>query len=127
MQDLVKGLVAMLAISMSVAGCASSHTGHYDMDREMEEKRMMFSKSPYGMEMKSMMNVCIAMQQNGDLPGVMGGEDKALELVVEPVDFSKKDDVSYPLQMKCMLIKDDQTQPFTFNKETMDADWMLVR
>ncbi|MDD9820765.1 MAG: hypothetical protein OXR07_07790 [Nitrospira sp.] len=115
MKSFVKILVAVFAVLMSVTAWAETA-------EEME-----FAKSRYGVEMQSMVDVCIDMQRNGDLPGIRGGEDLTMEFGSESVDFSKKDDVVYPLQLQCMVIKDAEMLAFTFNKETVDADWTLVQ
>jgi len=114
MKGFVNVLVAVFVVLMSVTSWAETR-------EEME-----FAKSRYGVEMQSMMDVCMTMQRNGDLPGISGGEDTAIEFGSESVDFSKKDDVVYPLQMQCMVIKDEEMLAFAFNKETADADWTLV-
>lgn len=104
-------LITALAV-VTVAGCGS-----------YEEE---FSQSRYAAEMQSMMDVCMTMQKNGDLPGIAGGENRSLEFSTEQIDFSKKDEVGYPLQIKCMVSGDGQAQTFTFSRQTADADWMLA-
>jgi len=115
MKGFVKILVAVCAVLMSVTSC------------NVAMKEMEFAKSRYGVEMLSMMNVCAAMQRNGNLPGIRGGADRTIEFGSEEMDFSKKDDVVYPLQMQCTVTKDGKTRAFTFNKAKAGADWMLVR
>ncbi len=112
MRNTMKSLVAMLAVLMA-AGC----------DRMEKE----FAESGYGMEMRSMVETCMNMSKNGDLPGIEGGEDQSLEFSSEEMDFSEKDGVSYPLRLKCMIAKGEAPAlTFTFNRETADTDWALV-
>jgi len=134
MKSFVKILVAVCAVLMSVTSwaetaeeteCAKTRYG-MEMQSMMAEETE-FAKSRYGMEMQSMVNVCMDMQRNGDLPGIRGGEDTSMEFESESVDFSKRDDVVYPLQMQCMVTKDEEMLAFTFDKKKADADWMLVQ
>jgi len=113
MKNTMKKLAVALA-AVAAAGCGGSYEDE-------------FSKSRYAAEMQGMMDVCMAMQKNGELPGIAGGENRALEFATEQIDFSEKDDVGYPLQIQCMVSGDGQAQTFTFNRETADADWMLMR
>jgi len=153
MTSFVKILVAVCAVLMSVTSWAETAEemelaegryglkmqsmtaeemelaeGRYGLEMQsMVAEEMEFAKGRYGLEMQSMMNVCMDMQRNGDLPGIRGGEGTAMEFHSESVDFSKRDDVVYPLQMQCMVIKDNEMLAFIFNKETADADWTLVQ
>jgi len=115
MKSFVKILAVVFAVLMSVTACS------------VAMKDMEFAKSRYGMEMLSMIKTCADMQRKGNLPGIRGGLDRTLEFEGDSIDFAKKDDVVYPLQLQCMVIKDHRTLTFTFNKETADANWTLVR
>jgi len=114
MKNTMKNLAVALA-AVAVAGCGPSGEDAYEEE---------FSQSRYAAEMQSMMETCMAMQRNGDLPGIAGGENRSLEFATGQIDFSKKDEVDYPLQIKCMVSGDGQARTFTFNRETPDAGWM---
>jgi len=116
MKNTMKNLAVALAV-VAAAGCGPSGEDAYEEE---------FSQSRYAAEMQSMMETCMAMQRNGDLPGIAGGENRSLEFATGQIDFSKKDEVGYPLQIKCTVSGDGQARTFTFNRETPDAGWMLA-
>ncbi len=101
----------LTVLSLDIAGCAV-----------MESK---FASSPYGIEVKSMVHACLEMKENGLLPGIDAGEDTPFELKNEGVEFSKRNDVTYPLLLNCILVKDDQEYSFPFMKQSPNSKWNL--
>lgn len=104
-------LFLLAALSLSITGCRS--------------KEVQFADSLYGIEMQSMMNTCIEMQTNGLLPGVEAGMDASLEFMSDEIEFSNRNDISYPLQLKCIVVKYGQGHFFQFIKQSSNSKWKL--
>ncbi len=98
----------LAALSLSITGCAG-----------------IFKNSPMGIEVGSMGHTCLDMKKNGLLPGIDAGEDTPFELKSESVAFSERNDVTYPLQLNCILVKDSQEYSFPFIKQSSNSEWKL--
>ncbi len=98
----------LMAVSLNITGCAG-----------------IFKNSPMGIEVGSMGHTCLEMKKNGLLPGIGSGEDTPFELKSESVAFSERNDVTYPLQLNCILVKDSQEYSFPFIKQSSNSEWKL--
>ena len=77
--------------------------------------------------MKNMMEVCIAKYQAGELPGLSNDEHQSLAFSTDAIDFSARNKISYPLQINCIVAKDEQKYTFPFKKASEQSDWKLIR
>ncbi len=84
-----------------------------------------FTNSPMGIEVSSMGQTCLDMKENGLLPGIDAGVDTPFELKTEGVEFSKRNDVTYPLQLNCIIVIDGQEDSFPFIKQSSNSEWKL--
>ncbi len=101
-----------MAFSLNITGCASLFTNS-------------FKNSPMGIEVGSMGHTCLEMKRNGLLPGIDSGEDTPFALKSESVAFSERNDVTYPLQLNCIVVKDGQEYSFPFIKQSSNSEWKL--
>ncbi len=108
MKKALTGFFLLVAFSLNIAGCAG-----------------IFKNSPMGIEVESMGHTCLEMKKNGLLPGIDSGEDSHFKLKTEGVAFSKRNDVTYPLQLNCILVEDSQEQSFPFVKQSSNSEWKL--
>ncbi len=67
------------------------------------------------------------MKNNGLLPGIDVGEDTPFKLKIEGIEHSKRNDVTYPFQLNCTVVKDGQEYPFPFIKQSSNSEWRLSR
>jgi len=111
---LLLGLVALVALP-GLAGCGG-----------LAATEMQFEKSLYGDELEAMMTVCMDLQKSGGLPGLAGGE-RPLEFKSDTIDFSARNEVSYPLRLNCFVHEGKKRHRFVFVKEAPAADWEFVQ
>ncbi|MCP4993734.1 MAG: hypothetical protein GY934_08100 [Gammaproteobacteria bacterium] len=102
------GLLLLAISTLSLSGCA-----------------YMFEHSPAGVEVRSMGEACLDMKKRGLLPGVAAGEESHGTLSSEQIAFSKRDDVSYPFRLKCIIVQDDHEYTFPFIKQSSNSEWKL--
>ncbi len=108
MKKSLSGFFLLATFSLTITGCAGT-----------------FKNSPMGIEAGSMLDICVEMKKNGLLPGIDSDEDTHFELKIEGMAFSKRNDVTYPLQLDCILVKDSQEQSFPFIKQSSNSEWKL--
>ena len=106
-------MLLLTALLLLTTGCSSIET--------------QFANSPYGLETKSMVDTCMEKQKKGLLSGVNPGESKSIEFSSEGVNFSDRDNVTYPLQLNCIVIKQDKKHSFSFIKESKHSQWELSK
>ncbi len=58
-------------------------------------------------------------------PEIDAGEDTPFELKSEGVEFSKRNDITYPLQLNCIIVRDGQEYSFPFIKQSSNSEWKL--
>ncbi|MCP3663875.1 MAG: hypothetical protein GY696_15515 [Gammaproteobacteria bacterium] len=85
----------------------------------------MFEHSPAGVEAWNMGEACLDMKKRGLLPGVAAGEESHGTLTSEKTEFSKRNNVSYPFRLKCIIVQDGQEYTFPFIKQSSDSEWKL--
>lgn len=86
-----------------------------------------FSSSSYGIEMQSMVKICMNMQKNGLLPGIGSGKNKSIKFTSDEIDFSKRNDTTYPLRLNCIITQQNQKHYFPFVKHAKNSRWKLSK
>ncbi len=111
MKQLSNFNLILVTFVFSITGCSI-----------METK---FEKSPYGKELLSMLHKCMESKEDGLLPGLGAGEDKSLEFTSDEIEFSQRNNVTYPLRLSCIVIDRDRKRTFFFTKQTPTSEWTL--
>ncbi len=112
MKKYFRSLFLLAALSLSITGCTTMETTQ-------------FENSPYGAEVQSVINTCMDMQKKGLLPGINAGEDKSMKFESDGIDFTKRNEVAYPLRLNCNVIKHGQRHSFSFVKQSSASKWKL--
>ncbi len=104
-------LFLLTTLSLNIGGCAFAEA--------------QFASSPAGIEAMNMGETCLNMKKKGLLSGIEASEDTPFKLKTEGILYSKRNNVTYPFQLNCIIIMNDQEHSFPFAKQSSNSEWKL--